>query len=208
MAIKSFRPSYPSGDSPHEGIQRGAGRQATPKEQETHSLAHADNFEGPRVGEIYGSTSDGLSGKPRGQVPLGGKGQAEGGNWQADGSQNQQMNPSLQMDQNNGQSDKQGTGVGARQALTDYAHGTAKSKVYQHKGSGNFVETAGEHTNEYGTTATGQMNNTKNDRNISGVYGDRPSGSQIAADTENYTDVTEKVRASDSYKSAKFPGTR
>ena len=207
MAISSYRPAQTPGDSPHEGIQRGAGRQATPKEQETHSLAHSDNFECPRVGEIYGSTSDGRSGSPKGQVLIAGN-QAEGGNWQADGSQRYQMNPSLQQDQNNGQSDKQGTGVGARQALTDYAHGTAKSKVYQHKGSGNFVETAGEHTNEYGTTATGQMNNTKNDRNISGVYGDRPSGSQIAADTENYTDVTEKVRASDSYKSAKFPGTR
>ena len=206
MAISSYRPAQTPGDSPHEGIQRGAGRQATAKEQETHSLAHADNFEGPRVGEIQGSTSDGRSGTPKGQVPLGGKGQAAGGNWSADGSPRNQMNPSLQMDQNNGQS--QGGGVGARQALTDYAHGTAKSKVYQHKGSGNFVETAGEHTNEYGTTATGQMNNTKEDRNISDVYGNRPSGSQIAADTENYTDVTDKVRASNSYKTAKFPGTR
>jgi hypothetical protein len=208
MAIKSFHKGYPEGDSPHEGIQRGAGRQATAKENETSSLAHADGFVGPRVGEIYGSTSDGMSGKPRGQVPLGGKGQTAGGVWAADGSQNQQMNPSMQMAQNNGQSDKQGTGVGARQALTDKAWGTAKSKVYQHKGSGNFVETAGEHTNEYGTTATGQMNNTKEDRNISDVYGNRPSGSQIAADTENYTDVTDKVRASDSYKTAKYPGTR
>lgn len=208
MAIKSFHKGYPEGDSPHEGIQRGAGRQATPKEQETHSLAHADGFEGPRVGETYGSTSDGRSGSPKGQVLIAGGGQTKDGNWQASGSQRYQMNPSMQMDQNNGQSDKQGTGVGARQALTDKAWGTAKSRVYQHKGSGNFVETAGEHTNEYGTTATGQMNNTKEDRNISDVYGNRPSGSQIAADTENYTDVTEKVRASDSYKSAKFPGTR
>jgi len=208
MAISSYRPAQTPGDSPHEGIQRGAGRQATAKEQETHSLAHADNFIGPRVGEIQGSTSDGMSGKPLGQVPLGGKGQTAGGNWAADGSPNQQMNPSLQMDQNNGQGGNQGTGVGARQALTDYAHGTSKSKVYQHKGSGNFVETAGDRTNEYGTTATGQMNNTAKDRNISDVYGNRPSGSQIAADTENYTDVTDKVRASNSYKTAKFPGTR
>ena len=206
MAIKSFHKGYPEGDSPHTGVQRGAGRQATAKENETHSLAHADGFEGPRVGEIQGSTSDGRSGVPKGQVPLGGKGQAAGGDWLPTGSPRRQMNPSLQVDQYDGQ--RQGGGLGARQALTDKAYGTAKSKVYQHKGSGNFIETAGDSTGDYGTTATGQINNTRDDENFRNSSGKLPSGSEIAADTENYTDVTDKARATDSYKNAKYTGTR
>ncbi len=144
-------------------------------QEDQHSLAHADGFVGPRIGEVYGEGRGINSVQSPGPKGLKQNTPAFGPVFQ--GGNNQQA------------------GVGGRMAHLDRVI-PGEARVWQHQGTGNFVETFGDKVNDFGTTANAQGLKVKDDINLTKPGQATPS----PIGNEDYTDVTDTVRKSKSYK--------
>lgn len=161
------------GDDPH------GPRIPTQAETDQHTIAHADNFIGPRVGETYGQ------GQPSVLFSHG-------------GTSYRQPDPAA---------NATAGGTAARMAHLDNpaAVGNQNPRMLQHKGSGNIVEQWNDYqgkprVNEFGTTAAGKILHASKDTSISdSTY---PSGPGNVNNSENWTDITDTVRGTQSYKNS------
>lgn len=169
-----------------KSTQRGGGgdmygpRQPTQQETDQHTISHADGFIGPRVGETYGQ------GQPS---VLHSK----------NGTTYRQPDPATNFP-------SQGSGTAARMAHLDKTVGNLNPRMLQHKGSGNIVEQWNDYkgeprVNEFGTTASGQILNAKKDYSTSDSEYKRGPGN--VTNSENWTDITDTVRGTKSYKTSR-----
>jgi len=160
-----------------------AGRVPTQSESDQHTIAHADGFIGPRISEIYGKTG---SMEPKQVVPYQTK----------DGRQYLQQDPGFTT-----------SGLTAdRMAHLDKTVGHVKPRMFQHKGTGTIVEQWHNYkgqpkTNQFGTAASGASVNIRNDSSLSGEAHTRGIGDDL--NPKDYTDITDTVRGTQSYKNSK-----
>jgi hypothetical protein len=93
------------------------------------------------------------------------------------------------------------SGTGDRMAHMDNVVPETKPRMLQHKATGNIIEAQtfhnGERVNEFGTSANGRSMEPRNDVNMNpgGRY-----GSGIDQNSEDYTDVSDTVRSTQTYK--------
>ena len=162
------------GDNPHSDP-----RSAWTADQ--HRIAHADGFIGPRIGEVYG---DGRKPGQEGMAPT-----LQGG---------VQRSPAfgpVHYDQT-GQS---GT-AGSLAHLDNVRQPSANTRVFQHRRTGNTVSTwnnyeGKERVDEFGTTSSGSASRVDEDRNLTPY-----PGAGIDVHSDDYTDITDTVRGTDTYK--------
>lgn len=164
----------------------GAGRGDNPHpqwQQDQASLAHADGFIGPRIGETYG---DGRYAGQEGYMAPTLKGGV-------------QRSPASGFVNHGNSSNSAGTAD--RMAHLDRNLGSSSPRMLQHKATGNIVETWQDHTgtqrlNKFGTSASGRSMVPADDTNMA------PSGyaSSMNINSDDYTDVTDTVRETQTYK--------
>lgn len=161
-----------------------AGRTAESTAQQAadqHTIAHADGFIGPRIGETY---SDGRT-PSRTVLTTGGGRQRDPGYGYI------YHKPGSGM-----------TGTADRAAHLDSVT-QGEARMYQHRETGNIVETlpdgrGGRQVNKFGTAASGVGMEPNRDLSMSYVNTiGFPDGK------DEYTDITETVRGTDSYKKAR-----
>jgi hypothetical protein len=171
----------------------GAGRGddahgVTPQWQtDQHTVAHADGFVGPRIGEAYGSYHDQVDGKTMsGMAPT-----SQGG---------MQPSPAGSFIKH---SSNTRSGTADRMAHLDNVNSGLNPRMMQHKQTGNIVEVntfsnGGDQVNTYGTSANGRAMEPREDVNMN--PGGKRYGSGIDHTSEDYTDVTDTVRNTQTYK--------
>lgn len=149
-------------------------------QRDQHAIAHADGFIGPRIGEVYGDSREQGAG---GMAPT-----------VTGGYQNSPASGFISHNSNGNM------GTGDRMAhLDNVLPTTANTRMFQHKATGNIVESWEDHTgtqrvNTYGTSASGRSMQPGNDSNMS------TGGSGIDTSSDDYTDITDTVRGTQSYK--------
>lgn len=171
--------------NPNNGLMAGQTPQQTAQNMyDQHTIAHADGFIGPRIGETYQNSMG------HGTAPT-----MQGGS---------QPSPANSYIYNNG---KGSAGTADRQAYLDNNLGYAQPRTLQHKATGNFVETWKDHTGEqqlntYGTSANGRSMEPRKDENMNpgGRY-----GAGIDHNSDDYTDVTDTVKSTQTYKNGFRP---
>ena len=140
-----------------------------------HTVAHADGFVGPRIGETYGSSHD------RAMVPT-----TQGG------SQPSPAGTRIHHNYNGN------SGTGDRMAHMDNVVPETQPRMMQHGQTGNIIEVQkmheGDRVNDYGTSANGRAMQPRDDVSM------KPYGSGIDHTSEDYTDITDTVRNTQTYK--------
>ena len=153
-------------------------------EIDQQAISHADGFIGPRIGEVYKGRNNN-SGTPNYSAPT-----LQGG---------QQPNPASGLIYEKG-----GVGTAHRMAHLDDMLKGSDPRMLQHKATGNIIETwqgvNSRTVNDYGTSASGVSMQPHNDVNMNpgGRY-----GAGIDHTSEDYTDVTDVIRGTESYKKGK-----
>ena len=147
-----------------------------------HTIAHADGFVGPRIGETYGSFHD-----PIDRNTMSGLAPTSQGGMQASPA-------GTRIHHNyNGNS-----GTGDRMAHLDNVVPETQPRMMQHRQTGNIIEVQkmheGDRVNDYGTSANGRSMQPRNDVNMNSY------GSGIDHTSEDYTDITDTVRNTQTYK--------
>ena len=150
-----------------------------------HTIAHADGFVGPRIGESYGSFHDPVDrDSMSGMAPT-----LQGGMQRSPAGGRIQQN-------SNGNS-----GTGDRMAHMDNVTPETQPRMMQHKATGNIIEVqkmhGGDQVNSVGTSANGRSMEPRNDSNMNpgGRY-----GAGIDHTSEDYTDISDTVRSTKTYK--------
>lgn len=166
------------GDNPHHDSRADWMR------DQQNVARSADGFVGPRIGETYGSAHDRID-------PSTGSGLAP-----APGGRMQKSPSTSPVHQETGQA-----GAAGRMAHLDNSMGHANPRMFQHRGTGNIVESWENHTgnqrvNEFGTDAKGQSMRPAADANMSS----NGYGSDIDTSSDDYTDVTDVLRNTDTYR--------
>ena len=156
-------------------------RSAWMKDQQNVARS-ADGFIGPRIGETYGSSHDQIN-------PSTGAGLALG-----PGGRMQRTPSTVPVHEETGQA-----GAAGRMAHLNNTVGYANPRMFQHRGTGNMVESWQDHTgaqrvNEFGTDAKGQSMRPRADQNMSSY------GEEIDTSSDDYTDVTDVLRNTDTYR--------
>jgi hypothetical protein len=150
-------------------------------QKDQHAIAHADGFVGPRIGEVYGD------GRSREMAPTNTGGQ--------------QISPANGFLHSSSTGNKN-LGTGDRMAHLDNVVPETKPRMMQHKDTGNIVEVQtfhnGDRVNDYGTTAGGRSFEPRQDVNMN--PGGKRYGAGIDHNSENYTDITDTVRSTQTYK--------
>jgi hypothetical protein len=167
----------PGGRTPQETAQR---------QYDQHTIAHADGFIGPRIGEAYGASGQGVDrATMKGLAPT-----SKGG---------MQPSPSFGRVYGAGSADTAG-----RMGHLDNVVPETKPRMMQHKETGNLIEVQkmheGDRVNDYGTDAKGQSMQPREDYNMNpgGRY-----GKGIDHTSDDYTDVSDVIRSTETYKTRK-----
>jgi len=156
-------------------------RSAWMKDQQNVARS-ADGFIGPRIGETYGSSNDRIDPSTGSGLALGPGGRM---------FKSPSTNP---IHEETGQA-----GAAGRMAHLNNMMGHANPRMFQHRGTGNMVESWQDHTgaqrvNEFGTDAKGQSMRPRADQNMSSY------GEEIDTSSDDYTDVTDVLRNTDTYR--------
>jgi hypothetical protein len=178
--------------SAHDAVMKGDKSIGSSTPQKTaqnmydqHTIAHADGFVGPRIGESYGSFHDPVDrNSMSGMAPT-----LQGG---------MQRSPAGSRIHHNYNGN---SGTGDRMAHMDNVVRETEPRMMQHKQTGNIIEVqkmhSGDQVNSVGTSANGRSMEPSNDVNMNpgGRYG---AGTDHTS--EDYTDISDTVRSTKTYK--------
>lgn len=184
----------------------------TQSDVDQHTIAHADGFTGPRIGEVMGGTSPQ---EPKRTVRYKAKG------WNGGLEDRMQLDPASDykpssraigsmVDRADGGREEAPQGTHARMADLDNItarpmHHDPERKMFQHKPTGNLVEVGRSGLNQFGTTAGGRGLNVSEDYSLSGESHKRGTTlNQVTTDKENWTDVSDTIRNTPSYSTARY----
>lgn len=177
-----------------------------------HTIAHADGFIGPRIGEVMGGKHPG---QPKDTMSYKTTG------WNGESEDRMQLDPASDYKPSartvgsavvheDGGKVAAPQGTHARMADLDSLDArpgehSPERRMYQHKQTGNIVEVGRSGVNEFGTTARGRGLHVREDYSLSGKSHTRGvTKDQVTTDTENYTDISDTIRGTSSYKTARY----